>query len=91
MPGSSPASSKARVYTDVNTQKNREYWDYDAHVPNWSNQDNYQLVRKLGRGKYSEVFEAINITNNEKVVVKILKKTTKTTKLKVQETLQGQL
>uniref|UniRef100_A0A3P8V3U5 non-specific serine/threonine protein kinase n=1 Tax=Cynoglossus semilaevis TaxID=244447 RepID=A0A3P8V3U5_CYNSE len=76
MPGSTPASSKARVYTDVNTQKNREYWDYDAHVPNWSNQDNYQLVRKLGRGKYSEVFEAINVTNNEKVVVKILKSRT---------------
>ena len=37
------------------------------------NQDDYQLVRKLGRGKYSEVFEAINITNNEKCVVKILK------------------
>lgn len=37
------------------------------------NQDDFQLVRKLGRGKYSEVFEAINITNNEKVVVKILK------------------
>lgn len=41
-----------------------------------SNQDNYQLVRKLGRGKYSEVFEAINVTNNEKVVVKILKVST---------------
>lgn len=42
-------------------------------VVGFSNQDNYQLVRKLGRGKYSEVFEAINVTNNEKVVVKILK------------------
>uniref|UniRef100_A0A3B4B413 non-specific serine/threonine protein kinase n=1 Tax=Periophthalmus magnuspinnatus TaxID=409849 RepID=A0A3B4B413_9GOBI len=73
MPGPTPASSKARVYTDVNTHKNREYWDYDAYTPNWSNQDNYQLVRKLGRGKYSEVFEAINVTNNDKVVVKILK------------------
>ncbi len=30
-------------------------------------------MRKLGRGKYSEVFEGINITNNEKVVIKILK------------------
>lgn len=30
-------------------------------------------MRKLGRGKYSEVFEAINVTNNEKCVVKILK------------------
>jgi len=31
------------------------------------------LVRKLGRGKYSEVFESVNVTNNEKCVVKILK------------------
>lgn len=36
-------------------------------------QDDYQLVRKLGRGKYSEVFEAINVTNSERCVVKILK------------------
>ncbi|KAF3854385.1 hypothetical protein F7725_022440, partial [Dissostichus mawsoni] len=72
MPGP-VAGSKSRVYADVNTLKSREYWDYEAHVPNWNNQEDYQLVRKLGRGKYSEVFEAINITNNEKVVVKILK------------------
>ena len=37
------------------------------------NQDNYQIVQKLGRGKYSEVFEAINVTNNTKCVIKILK------------------
>ena len=30
-------------------------------------------MRKLGRGKYSEVFEAINVVTNEKCVVKILK------------------
>lgn len=48
--------------------------DFDS---SHSNQDDYQLVRKLGRGKYSEVFEAINITNNEKVVVKILKVSTR--------------
>ena len=38
-----------------------------------SEQDDYQCVRKLGRGKYSEVFEAINVTSNEKCVIKILK------------------
>uniref|UniRef100_A0A673WYE2 non-specific serine/threonine protein kinase n=1 Tax=Salmo trutta TaxID=8032 RepID=A0A673WYE2_SALTR len=75
MPGPA-AGSKSRVYADVNTLKSREYWDYEAHVPSWSNQEDYQLVRKLGRGKYSEVFEAINISNNEKVVVKILKSRT---------------
>uniref|UniRef100_A0A671SXU4 non-specific serine/threonine protein kinase n=1 Tax=Sinocyclocheilus anshuiensis TaxID=1608454 RepID=A0A671SXU4_9TELE len=75
MPGP-VAGSKSRVYADVNTLKSREYWDYEAHVPTWSNQEDYQLVRKLGRGKYSEVFEAISINNNEKVVVKILKSRT---------------
>ena len=42
-------------------------------VYHYSNQDNYQVVRKLGRGKYSEVFEAMNVSNNEKCVVKVLK------------------
>lgn len=65
--------SRARVYADVNSQKPREYWDYDSYVVDWGQQDDYHLVRKLGRGKYSEVFEAINVLNNEKCVVKILK------------------
>ena len=63
--------SRARVYSEVNSNKTRDYWDYESYVVNWGNQDDYQLVRKLGRGKYSEVFEAIS--NNEKCVVKILK------------------
>uniref|UniRef100_A0A672FK88 non-specific serine/threonine protein kinase n=1 Tax=Salarias fasciatus TaxID=181472 RepID=A0A672FK88_SALFA len=91
MPGP-VAGSKSRVYADVNTLKTREYWDYEAHVPNWNNQEDYQLVRKLGRGKYSEVFEAINITNNEKVVVKILKPVKKKKikrEIKILENLRG--
>ena len=31
------------------------------------------MVRKVGRGKYSEVFEGINIVNNQKCIIKILK------------------
>eukprot|EP00118_Oscarella_pearsei_P028802 m.2970 g.2970 ORF g.2970 m.2970 type:complete len:436 (+) comp8992_c0_seq1:159-1466(+) len=66
-------TSRARVYADVNTHKPRDYWDYETHAVRWGQQDDYQIVRKLGRGKYSEVFEGINITKNEKVVIKILK------------------
>ncbi|KAL4623505.1 casein kinase II subunit alpha' [Arapaima gigas] len=91
MPGP-VAGSRSRVYADVNTLKSREYWDYEAHVPNWSNQEDYQLVRKLGRGKYSEVFEAINVNNNEKVVVKILKPVKKKKikrEIKILENLRG--
>lgn len=36
-------------------------------------QDNYEIIRKVGRGKYSEVFQGINITNNQKCVIKALK------------------
>ena len=39
----------------------------------FSDQDDYEVVRKVGRGKYSEVFEGININNNERCVIKILK------------------
>ena len=31
------------------------------------------MVRKVGRGKYSEVFEGINTANNQKCIIKILK------------------
>merc|ERR1711971_1295851 len=72
-PRKMPLASRARVYADVNSHRPRDYWDYESHVVEWGNQDDYQLVRKLGRGKYSEVFESINITNTEKCVVKTLK------------------
>ena len=35
------------------------------------NIDDFQIVRKLGRGKYSEVFEGMCVTTNEKVVIKV--------------------
>lgn len=36
-------------------------------------QDHYEVIRKVGRGKYSEVFEGINISNNTKCIIKVLK------------------
>ena len=44
-----------------------------TNCPPCRNHDNYQVVRKLGRGKYSEVFEAVNVAKNENCVIKILK------------------
>ncbi|EYC04789.1 hypothetical protein Y032_0086g1991 [Ancylostoma ceylanicum] len=87
-----PIPSKARVYADVNPSKPREYWDYESHVIEWGNIDDYQLVRKLGRGKYSEVFEGVKITTEEKVVVKILKPVKKKKikrEIKILENLRG--
>ncbi|RWS26068.1 mitogen-activated protein kinase-like protein [Leptotrombidium deliense] len=87
-----PLPSRSRIYGDVNTHRPRDYWDYESHVIEWANQDDYQLVRKLGRGKYSEVFEGINITNNDKCVIKILKPVKKKKikrEIKILENLRG--
>jgi casein kinase II subunit alpha len=66
--------NKPRVYYDVNTNRSPEYWDYENyHIPWGNSQEEYEIVRKIGRGKYSEVFEGINIVNNQKCVIKILK------------------
>jgi len=68
-----PVKSRARVYADVNQHRPREYWNYDSLVVNWGCQDDYEIVRKVGRGKYSEVFEGVNVKKNERCVIKILK------------------
>ncbi|KAL8168356.1 hypothetical protein V2J09_009855 [Rumex salicifolius] len=67
------AASKARVYADINVIRPKEYWDYESLTVQWGEQDDYEVVRKVGRGKYSEVFEGVHITNNDKCVIKILK------------------
>jgi casein kinase II subunit alpha len=36
-------------------------------------QDDYEIVKKLGRGKYSEVFEGMCVRNDQKCVIKVLK------------------
>lgn len=69
----SGATSVARVYADVNANEPRNYWDYDAVNISWGVLENYEVVRKIGRGKYSEVFEGINVVNYQKCVIKVLK------------------
>lgn len=61
------------LYKTVCVERPADYSYYQSLDINWGNQDNYQLIHKLGRGKYSEVFEACNTKNNQKCVIKILK------------------
>ncbi|KAG2259185.1 hypothetical protein Bca52824_078479 [Brassica carinata] len=77
------APSKARVYADVNVVRPKEYWDYESLAVQWGVQDDYEVVRKVGRGKYSEVFEGIHATDDEKCVIKILKPVKKKKDFKV--------
>ncbi|KDE04344.1 CMGC/CK2 protein kinase [Microbotryum lychnidis-dioicae p1A1 Lamole] len=65
--------SESRVYADVNDKFGRSWWDYDGLMVSWGVQDNYEVVKKVGRGKYSEVFQGVNVINNEQCVIKVLK------------------
>lgn len=65
--------SVSRVYKDANKSKPQEYWDYENHRISWGNIKNYEILSKIGRGKYSEVFEGINVLNDEPCVIKVLK------------------
>lgn len=65
--------NRARIYADALAVKPKEYWDYEAMQITWADPEDYELIRKIGRGKYSEVFDGINVASNEKCVVKILK------------------
>ncbi|KAG8098282.1 hypothetical protein GUJ93_ZPchr0013g34362 [Zizania palustris] len=67
------AASVARVYADANTHRPKEYWDYESLDIQWGEQDGYEVLRKLGRGKYSEVFEGFRPGSDERCVIKILK------------------
>ncbi|ONM09635.1 Casein kinase II subunit alpha-4 chloroplastic [Zea mays] len=67
------AASVARVYADANAQRPKEYWDYESLDIQWGKQDGYEVLRKVGRGKYSEVFEGFRAGSDERCVIKILK------------------
>ncbi|KAI0501507.1 hypothetical protein KFK09_016452 [Dendrobium nobile] len=67
------AASKARVYADVNVARPKEYWDYESVTVQWGDQEEYEVVRKVGRGKYSEVFEGVHCTDSQPCIIKILK------------------
>ncbi|CAO3636779.1 unnamed protein product [Cunninghamella echinulata] len=65
--------SVALVYADVNLKQPKDYYEYDNLVVKWGIQDHYEICRKVGRGKYSEVFEGTNVMSKQRCVIKVLK------------------
>ncbi|CAM9165728.1 unnamed protein product, partial [Chrysoparadoxa australica] len=69
--------SVAKVYQSACLQRGQDYWDYESYdlegYDRWTSGDRYEILRKLGSGKFSEVMEAIEANKGRNVVLKILK------------------
>ncbi|TFK54010.1 kinase-like protein [Heliocybe sulcata] len=63
----------SRVYANVNAVLGRSWYEYESLHIEWNGPDRYEIVRRVGGGKYSEVFEGVDMVNDEKCVIKVLK------------------
>lgn len=60
-----------RENSDVNTKQPDTYYNYENYRIKTGDIDNYMIAFRLGRGKYSEVFEGRR--GSDRVVIKLLK------------------
>ena len=65
--------SLPKFYANVNLEKPRDHSNFDNLRIEWGSTSDYQVHRKIGRGKYSEVFLGTHLPTNSKVVIKLLK------------------
>ncbi len=81
-----------KYYANVCEEMPPEYSDYENFEVKFGSQENYEIIKKIGRGKYSEVYEGINTATSERIVIKILKPVKKTKirrEIKILQTLKG--
>lgn len=62
----------SRSFRNFNLEQDPSYYDYTNYRIELGDIDNYRIVQRIGRGKYSEVFEGIS-TGRERIVIKVLK------------------
>lgn len=66
-------AKEPREFADAAKSKGEDYYKYENYELKFGEGNDYEVVRKLGRGKYSEVYEGVNLTTNEPAVMKFLK------------------
>jgi casein kinase II subunit alpha len=67
------AAPLPRYYSHFNAERPAQYSDYEKLKVPWGVHDNYVVHKKLGRGKYSEVFQGTHLPTQKLCVIKMLK------------------
>lgn len=62
----------ARAYAEAAAQQPANYWNDVCNI-DWGNQEKYEVLQQLGKGKYGEVFEGVNLDDGQRCVVKIMR------------------
>ena len=70
---SAPAQPQASGAGGASSQALLTDTDYENMTIQWNDCEDYEIIRKVGRGKYSEVFEGWRVSGEEKVIIKCLK------------------
>ena len=78
-----------RTYALAAKEQPEAYWNSEMLKIKWSSLEDYRVVHKVGRGKYSEVFEGLNTANKSKVCIKVLKPVSRNRILKEVKVLQN--
>lgn len=84
--------SLPKFYANVNLEKPISHSNFHSLPIIWGSTSDYLVHKKIGRGKYSEVFLGTHIPTSEKVVIKILKPVKKkkiSREVKILQNLQG--
>ena len=62
-----------KFYANANLEMPRDHSNFNSLRIQWGNPADYLVHKKIGRGKYSEVFLGTHLPTNQKVVIKLLK------------------
>nr|CAH7743137.1 unnamed protein product [Callosobruchus chinensis] len=82
----------SKIYCHVLANKPSSYYKYENYAPQTDDINDYSLIKRIGHGKYSIVFEGLHEPTNEHVVIKMLKPVRKRKvkrEIKILECLRG--
>ncbi|KAG0435170.1 putative casein kinase II subunit alpha like protein [Dictyocoela muelleri] len=63
----------SRVSAYYNQSQPKQYYDYENYRVNLGEIDEYRIISRIGKGKYSDVFDGRIVESKKKIVIKTLK------------------